>query len=77
MRVIRHASETTEPSTAPPRWWRRRQHQAKARHSFLAPQTGSATGILVHSTKPYPWTAKRRRRAANRIARASRKANRR
>lgn len=65
-----------EPTTTPPRWWRRRQHQPRAKHAFMFPETGSATGVLVHATKPRPWTVKRRRRAANRHARSTRKAHR-
>lgn len=55
----------------------------RSRHAFAsgrrAPGSTEAhsSDWLVHATKPYPWRVKAANRRRNRIARASRKANRR
>jgi hypothetical protein len=76
---VRRARPDTRPapSAGPNRQQRRVMTVNRgAKHSFVVTFPRSGTSVLVHSTATFPWVRKATNRRRNRIAAASRRANR-
>lgn len=79
----RHRSRRARPAVrpepaAPPHREERRAAGVNrpAKHTFRLAFPGVVEPVLIHSTQPFPWVKKRRNRRRDRIAAASRRANR-
>jgi hypothetical protein len=59
------------------RTWRRTDPETGKVYGVPVPSRVTGYAVLWHTTKALPWVVRQKRRAENRRARASRKANRR
>jgi hypothetical protein len=57
--------------------WRRTDPETGKVYGVPVPSRVTGYAVLWHTTKALPWVVRQKRRAENRRARASRKANRR